>query len=348
MNTSARPTDIPAFKIPDENRRVLLARRPHGIPQPEDFAIETAPRPSPGPGTFLIRNIYLSADPAQRGWASAEANYSEPVPIGGPMRGLTVGVVVDSADPEVGVGEFLYGLFDWQDFAVADRSKILMRLRKPLPLQVCANLLGINGLTAYLALTELGRPQSGETLLVSTAAGAVGGFVGQIGRLLGCRTIGLTGDDAKVERCRTRYRYTEAFNYKTADLNAVLTDVAPQGINIYFDNTGGPILDTALRHMARSGRVVQCGTASTASWNPMPTGPRNEREVLTRRLVWSGFIVFDYLSRFEQAADRLAEWYLDGKIVSDEDVSDGIEHAPSAIASLYAGKNFGKKLIYIG
>ena len=206
---------------------MLLARRPHGILQPEDFAIEAAERPSPGPGTFLIRNIYLSVDPAQRGWASAEANYFEPVPIGRPMRGTAVGVVVASMDPEIGVGEFLYGMFDWQDFSVADRSKILMRLRKPLPLPTCANLLGINGLTAYLALTELGRPQSGETLLVSTAAGAVEGFVGQIGRLLGCHAIGLTGDDSKVERCRARYGYAEAFNYKTADLNTVLNEAAP-------------------------------------------------------------------------------------------------------------------------
>ena len=224
----------------------------------------------------------------------------------------------------------------------------MMRLTAPVPLRAAANLHGINGLTAYLALTELGRPKSGETLLVSTAAGGVGGFVGQIGRLLGCRTIGLTGDDAKVARCRDRYGYAEAVNYKTADLDAALKEAAPDGIDVYFDNTGGAILDTALRRMRIAGRVVQCGTASVASWIPAPAGPRNEREILTRRLVWSGFIIFDWKHLFAAAADQLATWYREGRLVSDEDVSDGIEHAPGALAEVYAGRNQGKKLIYVG
>lgn len=346
--SGGRPTDIPAYGLPARNRRVLLARRPDGVPQPADFALDEQDVPEPGPGQFLVRNVFLSVDPAQRGWASAEANYSAPVPLGGPMRGLATAIVLRSNDPAVAEGEVLYGFFDWQDYGVADASKILMRLTAPIPLEAAANLHGINGLTAYLALTELGRPRAGETLLVSTAAGGVGSFVGQIGRILGCRTIGLTGDDAKVARCRERYGYGAAINYRTADVAAALKDAAPDGIDVYFDNTGGAILDAALRQMRIGGRVVQCGTASTASWIPAPSGPRVEREILTRRLVWSGFICFDWKDRFPAAAEQLAAWYLEGKLASDQDVSEGIEHAPGALAEVYAGRNQGKKLIYVG
>lgn len=345
---SGGPTAVPAYSLPAENRRVLLARRPNGVPQPDDFALDTTAVPEPGPGQFLVRNIFLSVDPAQRGWASAEANYSTPVPLGGPMRGLATGVVLRSNDPTVAEGEFLYGMFDWQDYGVADASKVLMRLRAAIPLQAAANLHGINGLTAYLALTELGRPKAGETLLVSTAAGGVGSFVGQIGRLLGCRTVGLTGDDGKVARCRERYGYAEAFNYRTVDLASSLRGAAPAGIDVYFDNTGGAILDTALRQMSVRGRIVGCGTAATATWTPPPSGPRSEREILTRRLSWSGFVCFDWVDRFEAAAAELSRRYLASEIVSDEDVSDGIAHAPGALAEIYAGRNQGKKLIYVG
>lgn len=339
-----QPTDVPAYSLPHVNRRVLLVRRPHGVPQPGDFQLDEAALPEPAPGGFLVRNIFLSVDPAQRGWASAEANYSQPVPLGTPMRALAVAVVVRSNDPQVAEGEFLYGWFGWQDYATADRGRIVLRARAAVPLSAHAGLLGINGLTAHIALTELGRPVAGDLLLVSTAAGSVGGFVGQIGKLLGCRTVGLTGDDAKVARCLERFGYDAAFNYKTADLDAVL----PQDVGVFFDNTGGPILDAALRRMAVAGRVVQCGTAANQSWTPLPTGPRNEREILTRRLVWSGFVVFDHTARFEASARQLATWHLEGKLAYEEDISDGIGHAPGALAEVYAGRNRGKKLIYVG
>lgn len=342
------PTDIPAYRTPNINRRVLLTRRPHGIPQPEDFALDEAPVPVLGPDEFLVRNIYLSVDPAQRGWASAEANYSQPVPIGGPMRALAVGVVARSNNAAVREGEFLYGWFGWQDYAAATPAAIIQRATASIPLSAYAGLLGINGLTAYLAFAELGRPVSGDTVLISTAAGAVGSFVGQIARNFGCRALGLAGDDDKVEACCARYGYEHAWNYKTADWAAALAGAAPEGVNIYFDNVGGTILDGALRQMAVAGRIVQCGTASIASWNPLPTGPRNEREIMTRRLVWSGFVVFDHVSRFEEANAALIAWHRDGRIVYDEDIADGIEHAPGAIKALYSGENRGKKLIYIG
>lgn len=340
------PTEVPTYGLPNRNRRVILARRPSGVPQPEDFVLDDVAVPSPGEGEVLIRTIYLSVDPAQRGWASAEANYSTPVALGGPMRALAVGVVTQSRCPALAEGEFLYGWFGWQDYAVVTPAQVVQRATEDIKLSAYAGLLGINGLTAFLALTKLGRPQPGDRVLVSTAAGSVGSFVGQIARNLGATPIGLTGDDAKVAACLARYGYAAAFNYKTADWDAALAG-AP-ALDVYFDNVGGPILDRALRRMAAGGRIVQCGTASTASWTPLPTGPRNEREIMTRRLVWSGFVVFDHVADFAAASRALVDWHRAGQMSFDEDIANGIEHAPAAIKALYAGENHGKKLIYVG
>ena len=342
-------SDISPCSLPASNRRVLLVRRPQAIPQAEDFRIEACALPRPGDGEFLVRNIYLSVDPAQRGWAQSAVNYAEPVALGSPMRALAVGVVVESRNAGVSEGQFLYGWFNWQDYCIARPEHIVSRIDPGLaPLSCHAGLLGINGVTAYLALTSLGQPKAGETVLVSTAAGAVGSFVGQIASILGCHTIGLTGSDDKVTLARERYRYTHAFNYRTSDLDAVLAQSAPRGIDVFFDNTGGDILDTALRRMATGGRVIQCGTAAIANWQPPPTGLRNEREVLTRRLSWRGFVIFDHLDRWPDVSSVLAGWLRDGKIHYDEDISEGIEHAPGAIAELYDGKNRGKRLIHVG
>lgn len=339
------PTEIPTLAPSSTNRQVRLIARPEGIPQAHHFALAEDSIPEPAEGQFRVRNIYLSVDPAQRGWASSEANYSQPVPIGAPMRALAVGVVTASRCADVAEGEYLYGWFGWQDHAVADPSAIVLRAQHAVPLAQFGGLVGINGLTALLALTRIGQPEAGDTLLVSTAAGGVGSLVGQIGRLQGCRTIGLTGDDAKVALCLSDYGYDAAFNYRTTNLGEALNQAAPGGLNIYYDNVGGPILDTCLRHMAVAGRIVQCGTASVASWTPPPTGPRNEREILTRRLTWGGFVLFDHAARFEAAAAQLAAWHAEGRIHLRLDVLQGIEHAAGSIADLYAGRNTGKRLI---
>jgi NADPH-dependent curcumin reductase CurA len=342
------PNDIPAYGMPSRNRQVLLTTRPQGIPQFEHFTLGTTDIPTAAEGQILVRNIYLSVDPAQRGWASAEANYSQPVPLGGPMRALAVAIVVESRAVGFSPGEFLYGFFGWQDYAAVAPETVLHRATEGLPLDAFASLAGINGITAYLALTRLGRPTEGDTLVVSTAAGSVGSFVGQIGRRLGCRTIGITGDDVKLKRCIEAYGYDAAINYKTDDIDAAIVKAAPDGVNIYYDNTGGPILDTVLRRMAVAGRIVQCGTASIPTWTPMPTGPRNEREIMTRRLVWSGFVIFDHLKIYAEAVGTLAAMWQAGDITYDTDLAEGIEQAPAAITALYAGENRGKKLIFIG
>jgi NADPH-dependent curcumin reductase len=342
------PTHIPKYSLPGENRQVLLINRTAGVPQPSDFKLATVAAPKPGDGEILVRNIYLSADPAQRGWASAEANYSAPVPLGGPMRALAVGVVVESHAAGFATGDYLYGWFGWQDYAVVKPAQVIHAGQHEVPLDAYGSLLGINGVTAYLGLTELGRPKPADTLVVSTAAGSVGSFVGQIGKRLGCTTIGLTSTAEKIERCKSRYGYDVAINYKAGDLDQAVAHAAPQGINVYFDSTGGAILDTVLRRMAIGGRIVQCGTASVGTWLPPPNGPRNEREILTRRLIWSGFVIFDHMAVYAKAATDLVAMLKSGAVTYDTDLAHGIEHAAGAIAALYAGENSGKKLIYIG
>ena len=328
------------------NRQVLLVRRPEGIPSPADFEIVDAPAPVLSEGEFRVRNLFLSVDPAQRGWASAEANYSTPIALGTTMRSLALGVVEESRTTDVAVGETLYGWFGWQHQCVATPDRILRRVAPHgLPVSAGASLLGITGLTAMLALTRLGTPRPGETVLVSTAAGSVGSLVGQIARNLGCRVVGLTGSNEKVGRCTADYGYDAAINYQAGGLKEAVAAACPSGVDVFFDNTGGEMLDTALRLMNVRGRVIQCGTAATKSWADQPTGPRVEREILTRRLIWQGFVIFDHVAEFDATASQLAEWARQGKIRYDEEILDGIEQAPASILDLYSGKNSGKRLI---
>lgn len=337
----------PEFSLPPENRRVLLVERPNGIPEPRHFRIERTAVPEAGDGQLLVRNIYLSVDPAQRGWASDLSNYSAPVPLGTTMRALALGQVVQSHIQDVAAGTYVYGWLGWQDYAVVSREAILTVVETPaVPLSAYAGPLGINGITADLALSLHARPNKGETLLVSAAAGSVGSLVGQLARHAGCRAIGLAGGPDKVERCSVRYGF-EALDYKATDLASAFESVAPDGFDIYFDNVGGATLDLALRYMRIGGRIVQCGTVSIDSWSPVPTGPRVEREVLTRRLCWSGFIVFDHQALFADTIVRLATLIRSGDLLYDEDIDDGIEAAPGALADLYAGRNQGKKLIFL-
>ncbi|MHA3794465.1 MDR family NADP-dependent oxidoreductase [Sphingomonas sp. YL-JM2C] len=340
---------VPAYSEPAVNRRVLLVRRPTAIPQPDDFALDEMALVPLAEGQVRVRAIYLSVDPAQRGWAADAANYSVPVPLGEPMRALGVGVVVESRTTALPPGRYVYGWLGWQDYATVTPEQIITTIETPrLPLSAYAGILGINGLTAYLALHKIGRPTAGDTILVSTAAGAVGSTVGQLARAAGLQVIGLTSSAMKAERLTARFGYHVGLNYRDPDWIERLGAAAPEGLDIYFDNVGGAILDATLRRMRIGGRIVQCGTASVASWEPAPVGPRPEREVLTRRLHWGGFVVFDHAPDFSATIDRLADAAIAGTLVYREDISHGIEAAPASIAALYAGENEGKKLIFIG
>jgi len=332
---------IPDYTLPNTNRQIVLARRPNGIPLATDFTLQTAAITAPEPGQFLVRNLYLSADPVQRGWAANAAL----TPLGLPMRALAVGMVTESRCAGVESGDVVYGFFNWQDYALATPADLLARTPAPrAPLSCYAGVLGMPGVTAWLALQDLAPPKSGTTVLVSTAAGAVGSVVGQIARQAGAHVVGLTGSDEKAARCTARFGYHKAFNYKSGNLAETLATAAPAGFNTYFDNTGGWILDTAIRAMAKYGRIIQCGTAATPAWTPPPTGLRNEREVLTRVLTWSGFYIFDHVARFDGAIAALSDIALE----YDEEIDMGMEHTPGALEALFAGANAGKKLIFVG
>lgn len=333
---------------PSKNRQVRLKARPSGIPQAEHFEIVEVPVPPLTGHQVLIRNVYLTAEPAMRGWVSAVANYSEPVPLGGVMRGPAVGRVEASLDERFRPGEFVTGMFGWQDYAIVDAGAIERKVpSNGLPLSTALGVLGLNGLTAYFALLEVGQPKEGETVVVSTAAGAVGSCVGQIAKIRGCRTVGIAGGSEKTRLCREEFGYDAAIDYKSGDLEQALDRACPDGIDVYFDNTSGAISDAVMARLRVGARVVICGTASIASWDPPPTGPRVERHLLVKRARMQGFLIFDYAARFSEGLDALAQWVRAGAIRYREDVLEGLEQAPGSIAGLYRGENLGKRIIRI-
>jgi len=332
--------------LPKLNRQVRLKSRPNGIPQANDFDIVETALPNIADGQFLVRNSYLSVEPAMRGWVSAVANYSTPVGIGEVMRSFTAGTVVASRHPNYAEGDKVMGMLGWQEFAISNGSAITRKVTEhDLPLSLSLGILGLNGITAYFGLLDLGAPRPGDTVVVSTAAGAVGSAVGQIAKLSGCRTIGLTGGAAKARICREDFGYDAAIDYKSENVSAALRGSCPHGIDVYFDNTAGAISDAVLPQLAVGARIVICGTASIASWDPPPTGPRVERNILVKRARMSGFLAFDYRHRYEEAIARLATWVREGRIRYREDIVEGIERCPDAIAELYRGENLGKRLI---
>ena len=332
---------------PQVNRQVRLKARPSAIPEAAHFEIVTAPLPELRAGQLLVRNLYLSVDPAMRGWVSAVANYSKPVGIGEVMRARAASEVVASRHPDYREGERLVGWFGWQEYAATDGSGIIRRVEETdIPLSASLGVLGMNGMTAYFGLLDIGAPRPGETVVVSTAAGAVGSAVGQIAKIKGCRTVGIAGGPVKARLCREEFGYDAAIDYKAAeDLDAALAAACPKGVDIYFDNTSGRISDAVLRHINKNARIILCGTASLSSWDPWPQGPRVERHLLVKSARMQGFLVFDYEQRTAEAVPVLAGWVREGKLRYREDVLDGIAEAPGAIAGLYRGENLGKRLI---
>ncbi len=330
------------------NRQVRLKSRPVDIPQAEHFEIVNEPVPDLGDNEVLVRNIYLSVEPAMRGWVSAVANYSEPIALGTVMRSLAVGRVEASRHSDFKPGEYVTGMFGWQDYAAVEVKVIQRKVTETdLPISTSLGVLGLNGLTAYFGLQEIGQPKTGETVVVSTAAGAVGSCVGQIAKIKGCRTVGITGGPEKARICRDEFRYDTAIDYKADNLDSALAAACPEGVDVYYDNTAGTISDGVLKHLRVGARVVICGTASIANWEPIPEGPRVERHLLVKRARMQGFIIFDYAERYTEALQELTQWVRQGLIRYREDILEGIEQAPGSVAGLYRGENLGKRLIRI-
>lgn len=332
--------------LPLTARRVVLAARPSGIPQSEHFRLEEAPVPVPEPGQFLVRNEFLSVEPAMRGWVNATANYAAAVGLGEVMRSFAAGRVVASRHPLYQEGDAVMGMLGWQEYALSDGQGIRRKIREhDLPLSLSLGVLGINGVTAWFSFKELARAIPGDTVVVSTAAGGVGSAVGQIAKLAGCRTVGIAGGPAKCEQCLSEFGYDAALDYKASDFEQRLAQACPAGVDVYHDNTSGSISDAVMRLLNKNARVVVCGTASVANWDDWPQGPRVERHLLNKSASMHGFLIWDYEHRYEEAVARLAGWVRQGQLKYREDIVEGIARAPGSIADLYAGSNMGKRLI---
>jgi NADPH-dependent curcumin reductase len=335
--------------IPAMHRQVRLAARPVGYPKETDFRLVESPVPEPGPGEFLVRVIYLSLDPYMRGRMSDARSYVPPVTLGDVMEGGTVGEVVRSNHPGYAVGDIVEGRLGWQEYAVSAGKGVRKLDPTVAPISTALGVLGMPGLTAYFGLLEVGQPKPGETVVVSAASGAVGGLVGQIARLKGCRAVGLAGSDAKVDYITRELGFDAGINYRMApDLDAALHAACPGGIDVYFDNVGGRITEAVSRHVNPFARFAICGLISQYNLTEPELAPRNERFVLVNRVRIQGFIVFDFAARYRDGLAQLTEWVRQGKLKYREHFVDGLERAPAALIGLLQGKNFGKMVVRVG
>jgi len=330
------------------NRRIVLAARPTGFPKESDFRLEQKPISPLGEGKFLARIEYLSLDPYMRGRMAAGKSYVAPIEIDDVMTGGAVARVIESKHPGFAVGDYVNGLFGWQDYATSDGAGVMKVDPKVAPVSTALGVLGMPGLTAYFGLLDVGNPKAGETVVVSAASGAVGAVVGQIAKLKGCRAVGIAGSDEKCAYIRDELNFDAAINYKsTPDLSQAVAEACPQGVDVYFDNVGGEILDATLRHINQRARIVICGMIAEYNLEKPPVGPRAGRYLLVNRARMEGFIVFDYRQRYAEGLNALAEWLRGGQIKYREDIVEGLENAPRAFLGLLNGKNFGKLLVRV-
>jgi NADPH-dependent curcumin reductase len=331
------------------NRQWRLATRPPGLMDESHFRWVEEPVPTlTADGQILVRNIYLSVDPAQRTWMARDT-YMPAVPIGEVMRSFAVGRVEDSRHPDFARGDLVQGLFGWQDYARVNAigPERPNKLPPGVPVPLAMSALGITGLTAYFGLLEVGRPVAGETVVVSGAAGATGSVVGQIARIKGCRAIGIAGGREKCAWLTKEAGFDAAIDYKSEDVPARLKELCPKGVDVYFDNVGGEILDAALARLAYRGRVVLCGAISGYNASELPPGPKHYLNLLLQRGRMEGFIVTDFFKRLGEAVTNLSTWVMSGQIKDQVDVQEGLENAPKTLRRLFSGENRGKQLLKI-
>jgi NADPH-dependent curcumin reductase CurA len=329
------------------NAQYRLAARPDGLPKRADWLYTEEPVGAPEDGEFLVRVDYLSLDPAMRSWMNPGRSYVPPVEIGEVMRAAGIGTVTSSRHPGYVEGDAVYGTFGVQNYAISTGrgvSKVDLSLA-PAPVHLGA--LGISGLTAYFGLLDVGKPQPGQTVVVSAAAGSVGTITGQIARITGCRVIGIAGGKEKCAHLVDDLRFDAAIDYREGDVRGQLRTHAPDGVDVFFDNVGGEILEAVLSRLARGARVVISGAVSQYN-SGKHQGPANYMQLLVQRASMTGFVVFDYHSRYAEATAQLAEWIASGEIVTREHIVEGgISAFPEALLSLFAGENTGKFVLAV-
>ncbi len=332
------------------NGQWRLKSRPDGMVKESDFEYVEEPVGSPGDGQILVRNLYLAFEPAMRGWLNDVKSYVPPVQIGEVMRASTVGEVVESKHAGFAAGDIVSGMLGWQQYAVADGEPGMMgRLTKVpegVPPQLVLSALGGTGMTAYFGMLDVGEVKAGDTVLVSGAAGATGSVAAQIARIKGAaKVVGIAGGPEKCAWLRDEAGCDEAIDYRNEDVGKRLRQEFPKGVDLFFDNVGGDILDAALLNMAQNGRVVICGGISQYNEKELPSGPRNYMQIVIRRLTVKGFILVDYFHRAGEAMGELGQWVAEGKLNHAEDIQEGIENTPKTFLRLFSGKNLGKQLL---
>ena len=334
--------------MPQTNRQVRLAARPFGLPRRGDWEFTSDALPTPVTGEFVVEISHLSIDPAMRGWMSARPSYMPPVEIGAVMRAGAIGRIIASEHPGFAVGEHVYGTFGVQEYAVSDGRGVIKVDTSLADLPVYLGVLGMTGLTAYFALLDVGKPKEGDTVVVSGAAGAVGSVAGQIAKIKGCRVIGIAGGPEKCRVVTEEFGFDGAIDYRMPDLRRMLRELAPRGVDVYFDNVGGEILDDVLTCIARGARIIICGAISQYNESEV-RGPANYMMLLVARASMTGMLVFDYADRYPEAMAALAGWYRAGRLAAHETiVRGGVEDFPETLLKLFEGANTGKLILGLG
>jgi hypothetical protein len=318
------------------------------MPSRENFELREEPVPEVGDGQLLVRNLYLSCDPAQRAWMSRDT-YVPMIPLGAVMPSGATGEVVASRHPGFREGDVVSGMFGWEEYTVSDGGGLVPVTKLPpgVPIPMCMSVLGITGLTAYFGMLDVGNPKAGENVLVSGAAGATGSIAAQIAKLRGARVVGIAGGPEKCAWLTTELGLDAAIDYRAERVSRRVGELFPKGLDVYFDNVGGEILDAALAHLAIGARVVLCGAISGYNEQGPPAGPRNYSNLIVRRSRMQGFLVSDYAARFSEAIGELARWAGEGKLKDRVDIVDGFEKTPDAFRRLFTGENLGKQLVRI-
>ncbi|KUL70639.1 MULTISPECIES: NADP-dependent oxidoreductase [unclassified Streptomyces] len=329
------------------NHQVRLAARPVGEPRPTDWEHTREPVGEPADGEFLVQVLYLSIDPAMRGWMNAGRSYIRPVEIGEVMRAGAIGRVIASRHPGFAVGDHVSGSFGVQEYCVSDGRGVTTVDPAAAPLPTYLGALGMSGLTAYFGLVDIGRPEPGQTVVVSGAAGAVGSVAGQVAKALGCRVVGIAGGEEKCRLVVDEFGFDAAIDYRGEDIRKALRTHAPDGVDVYFDNVGGDVLDAVLPRLARGARVIVCGAVSQYN-STEPKGPANYLSLLVNRATMTGMVVFDYADRYAEGVARLAAWRAEGRLTSLEDVATGgVAAFPDTLMRLFRGENHGKLVLKI-
>ena len=335
-----------------QNRQVKLISRPVGMVKRSDFEFVTVPAGEPGPGEVLVKVQYISIDPAMRGWMNDIPSYIPPVGLGEVMRAIGLGQVVASNDASLAVGDTVTGITGVQDYVIAKASGVTRVDPKLAPLPRYLGVLGMPGMTAYFGLLDIGQPKEGETVVVSGAAGAVGSVVGQIARIKGCRVVGIAGGPDKCRYLIEELGFDAAVDYKKKppvleNTYKALMQHCPQGVDVFFDNVGGEILDTVLLQLALKARIVLCGSISQYNNTGTPQGPKFYMSLLVKRARMEGFVVFDYARRYGEAVKEMAGWIAEDRLKAREDIVEGLETFPETLLKLFSGENFGKLVIKV-